>query len=116
MSEAVVRDNAESRIEKYFNMHMSEQFHAEQKKKLKKIESMNDMICDMYANDKISLKELEKRLTKSQESKDRIERNLSKKTKKYDELSAIERKEFIDENIKSIVLCANKNVRVNYVA
>lgn len=116
VSEAVVHDNAESRIEKYFNMHMSEQFCVEQKKKLKKIESMNDMICDMYTNDKISLKELEKRLTKSQGLKERIEKNLGKKAKKYNELSVIERKEFIDENIKSIVLCANKNVRVNYVA
>ena len=78
---------------------------------------MNVLITLVSVTEKrLSFKELEKRLTKSQESKDRIERNLSKKTKKYDELSAIERKEFIDENIKSIVLCANKNVRVNYVA
>ena len=59
---------------------------------------------------------IKKNLSKHKNKKERIERNMERGIKKYDKLTEEERKAFIDENIKSIVVHNKKSIEVTYNA
>lgn len=116
ISETVIYQTVESEIEEYFKEHVSEYHHTKQKLRLKKIESRNTMLYELFMDDKLPMDEYKKELIKAQEQKERIERNMERGKKKYDKLTEEERKAFIDENIKSIVVHNKKSIEVTYNA
>lgn len=116
ISETVIYQTVESEIEEYFKEHVSEYHHTKQKLRLKKIESRNTMLYELFMDDKLPMDEYKKELIKAQEQKERIERNMERGIKKYDKLTEEERKAFIDENIKSIVVHNKKSIEVTYNA
>lgn len=114
ISEKNIFDNIEIDLEKHYELSVSEKYIADQKKRLDKIDSLDDMIYQLYLRDEIPLNEMEKRLLHSQKVKERIEKNISRGVKKYSNLSTDERKDYIETNIENIIIHKN-HVEINYL-
>lgn len=114
ISETFIYENAEAELKKHYDYCVSGSYEETQKQRIKRIDSLNDTIYEMYIRDEIPLSELEKRLIHSQKTKERIEKNIARGVKDYDSLSFSERKEFIDVNVENIII-HNKHVEINYL-
>ena len=74
------------------------------------------MLYRLFMADKLPLNDYMKELEKSQAHKERIEKNIHRGIKRYDKLSEDERKEFINECIKSIKISSRNKIEITYNA
>lgn len=116
ISEAVVYENVEPELKTYFEKNVSEKNRHKQQLRINKIESRNEMLYRLFMADKLPLNDYMKELEKSQAHKERIEKNIHRGIKRYDKLSEDERKEFINECIKSIKISSRNKIEITYNA
>ena len=105
ISETFIYENAEAELKKHYDYCVSDSYEETQKQRIKRIDSLNDTIYEMYIRDEIPLSELEKRLIHSQKTKERIEKNIARGVMDYDSLS------FSVENI----IIHKKHVEIHYL-
>ncbi|MCI9292774.1 MAG: recombinase family protein [Erysipelotrichaceae bacterium] len=116
ISETVIYQTVENEIRNFFKENVSKKFHVQQQQKLNKLEQRNNMLYQLYLDDKLALDTYQAELEKAQVTKERIEKNIRRGIKDYEKLSNKERKEFLNENIKSIVVHTKKSIEITYNA
>lgn len=114
ISETFVYDKAENELKKFYDTNVSDKYKTSQMDRLKKIESLDDTFYQLYIQGVLSLKELKKKMQQTQLTKKRIEKNMLRSIKDYGKLTSVERKEFINSNVKNIII-RNNRVEINYI-